>query len=316
MDDSKRNIHNHIESASPEEEKEQEKILSHMWQAFVRRRENADSDDLKRIKARIDAFIDDYERKRMLSGNRWNIWGKIAAVIIPMLLLGMAAMFFTGRESDKRELNMASIVTANRERATVILPDGTEVTMNSDSRLSYSPYFTNDSIRSVTLSGEAYFNVSKDASHPFVVSIENLKVRVLGTSFNVKGRQDDSEVKVALIDGSVELVSPDRHVVLKPKEVAAYNRANNTFEIKSSGCHLATGWLSHQKSYVNIPPDSLIRIIESNYEFVFPDVVKRSIDDAFTGTLPDDNLNEALLILSEVYDFDVSKAGVNLPDRN
>ena len=83
----------------------------------------------------------------------------------------------------------------------VVLSEGTEVFLNSDSRLAYPTIFKGKE-RVVSLEGEAYFKVTKDAKHPFIVKSGNLQVRVLGTEFNVRS-YSPTDVRVTLITGKV-----------------------------------------------------------------------------------------------------------------
>ncbi|CDA83986.1 FecR family protein [uncultured Bacteroides sp.] len=85
----------------------------------------------------------------------------------------------------------------------VILSDGTEVLLNSDSRLSYPTVFKGKE-RIVSLEGEAYFSVTKDAEHPFIVKSGSVQVRVLGTEFNVRSYSPE-DIRVTLIEGKVSV---------------------------------------------------------------------------------------------------------------
>ncbi len=289
-------------------EQELEKKLLYSWHRFVHEDDESQRDDIDRIKKRIDAFIDIYEKEHVHSASRWLIWGKVAAVLTPLLVIGIVAMLLVPLKPDLNEEQYLSVITAENERATVILPDGTDVVLNSDTRLSYNPGFTKDSIRSVSLVGEAYFNVAKDTVRPFVISLDDISVRVLGTSFNVRNFPYESNVEIALEEGKVELSTHGEHIILNPGNVAHYDADSNTFIVDERGCHLATGWLRHEKTYINISPDSLMRILEHNYEVTLSADAKSGINSSFTGTLPDDNLSETLSILSEVYKFDMSNS--------
>ena len=88
----------------------------------------------------------------------------------------------------------------------VVLSDGTEVLLNSDSRLSYPTVFKGKE-RVVSLEGEAYFNVTKNTEHPFIVKSGNVQVRVLGTEFNMCSYTPDN-VRVTLIEGKLPSVIP------------------------------------------------------------------------------------------------------------
>ena len=107
------------------------------------------------------------------------------------------------------------------ETRTVRLPDGSSVMLNHYSSLSYPEKFQSDK-REVELNGEAYFEVSKDPKHPFIVQTETIDVQVLGTHFNVDAYHDNLDVKTTLLSGSVAVSNKSKSVrmVLKPNEIA------------------------------------------------------------------------------------------------
>ena len=116
-------------------------------------------------------------------------------------------------------------VTTLAETRTILLPDGTSVTLNHYSSLSYPKQFKSDN-REVELSGEAYFEVSKSKKHPFIVQTETIDVQVLGTHFNVDAYQNNPDVKTTLLTGSVAVSNKSKsvRVILKPNEIAIYNK--------------------------------------------------------------------------------------------
>ena len=95
----------------------------------------------------------------------------------------------------------------------LVLADGTEVWLNADSRLVYPSHFI-EAERRVYLEGEAYFRVTKDSEHPFVITTNQMEARVLGTELNVSCREDGSNPHVALINGSVEVNTKGRQRAL------------------------------------------------------------------------------------------------------
>ena len=101
----------------------------------------------------------------------------------------------------------------------VMLSDGTRVWLNSDSELIYPSEFSGDE-REVTLSGEAYFEVTKKSGIPFIVKCENMSTKVYGTSFNVKAYGGDEFRKITLVEGSVGVVYENEEYILKPGQQA------------------------------------------------------------------------------------------------
>ena len=126
------------------------------------------------------------------------------------------------------------IVAKRGTKSKLILPDGTQVWLNSESKLTYGSSF-NDSIREVTLDGEAYFDVVKDKKHPFVVRTSALSIRVLGTAFNVKSYQQDPTIETTLVRGMIEVHKNNEpaasKIILHPNEKLVYNKPSATPEI-------------------------------------------------------------------------------------
>jgi ferric-dicitrate binding protein FerR (iron transport regulator) len=112
-------------------------------------------------------------------------------------------------------------------RTKLLLPDGTQVWLNSNSKLKYSNEF-NTVAREVGLEGEAYFDVVKDAKHPFIVHTSSLDIKVLGTSFTIKSYPQDETIETTLLRGLIEVSRKDNpntaRVILKPNEKLVFNK--------------------------------------------------------------------------------------------
>ena len=119
-------------------------------------------------------------------------------------------------------------------RTCMYLPDGTQVWLNSCSRLTYSQGFgIND--RNLKLEGEGYFEVSRNEQLPFIIHTQEVDVTVLGTQFNFKNYADDSEASVSLLSGKVKLsnhLRQEETVYLQPNEKVTLNKL--TGEMKTT----------------------------------------------------------------------------------
>lgn len=116
--------------------------------------------------------------------------------------------------------------TARGQTYQFTLPDGTKVWLNADSKLEFPSHFGNLKMRTVKLSGEAYFEVAKDKSHPFIVKTDRQEVEVLGTHFNINSYNDEGSVRTTLLEGSVRVAGYDGEtVVLKPDQQSVVSRA-------------------------------------------------------------------------------------------
>ena len=131
---------------------------------------------------------------------------------------------------------------------TLVLADGTKIWLNSQTTLRYPVKFTGNE-RTVYLEGEAYFEVSHDATRPFFVRMANeVNVEVLGTSFNVRSYKDEQEIETVLEQGSVKMWRDKDHITLVPGVKAAYNKNNGKFTTQHINTELYTAW--HKGLYV------------------------------------------------------------------
>ena len=122
----------------------------------------------------------------------------------------------------------------------ITLSDGTVVYLNSESELRYPVKFVGED-RRVYLSGEAYFDVTQDKAHPFIVDVKNSTVRVLGTSFDVRAYADENEVLTTLVQGSVRFSAGNKSVILKPGEQAVLDKSGRV-ENRKVDTYLYTAW--------------------------------------------------------------------------
>ncbi len=151
--------------------------------------------------------------------------GRVAAAAAAVFALGILFQHIMTRPEESL---MQRIVVPMGQRVNLQLADGTDVWLNSGSEFTYSTAFSK-SDRTVTLDGEGYFKVAKDAEHPFRVHTSKATVEVLGTEFDLKAYDDSPEFTASLLEGAVQLVAGDARTILKPNESATLH--NGTFVI-------------------------------------------------------------------------------------
>jgi hypothetical protein len=108
-----------------------------------------------------------------------------------------------------------TITTPRGGQYQVILPDGTKVWLNAASSLKFPTAFASNQ-RSVELIGEAYFEVTKNTAKPFMVKVDKMQVKVLGTHFNIMAYSDEAEIKTTLLEGAIQLNNGSKRNFLKP----------------------------------------------------------------------------------------------------
>ncbi|MGL5636134.1 MAG: FecR family protein [Bacteroidales bacterium] len=134
----------------------------------------------------------------------------------------------------------------------VTLPDGSKVILNNNSKISYPLLFSKKQ-RTVTISGEAYFEVEKDEKRPFIVKTNGLDVKVLGTKFNVKSYDNHQETIVSLREGAVQVVSDKDQttMVLAPGDQLALNRNNGDMSRSKVNVDWFISWTDGHLVYRN-----------------------------------------------------------------
>ncbi|WP_431212987.1 FecR family protein [Puia sp. P3] len=152
----------------------------------------------------------------------------IAASVIALCLLSWS--LYRNRfnsPSPAPSANHEEVLAKAGTRTRLVLPDGSQVWLNSSSKLKYTNDFNRGS-REVALEGEAFFDVTKDAKRPFIVHTSSLDVKVLGTSFTIKSYPQDPTIETTLLNGSIEVSRKDNpntaRVILKPNEKLVFNR--------------------------------------------------------------------------------------------
>ncbi|WP_153799917.1 FecR domain-containing protein [Foetidibacter luteolus] len=228
-------------------------------------------------------------------------WLRVAAAVFVVIMAGMAAYFYLG----KGDAGQPVLVQSFNRVINDTLPDGSVVTLNKNSSLAYNSKLTGDT-RSVTLQGEAFFNVTPDKSKPFVIAVNNVTVTVVGTSFNVKSNSSNTEVIVET--GIVEVAKQQKAVRLKPKEkVVVPNVAEELVKQKSTD-ELYNYYRTGMFTCDDTP---LPRVVEVLNEVFGSRVVidsERLKKERLNTTLPY-NLEEALKLIAETLKARIEKQG-------
>lgn len=152
----------------------------------------------------------------------------------------------------------------------VRLDDGSVVWLNSESSLIYPKQFVGGK-RIVKLSGEAYFEVERDEKKPFVVSVEGMEIKVLGTSFNVAAYKDEETVTTTLVSGSVEVITQHGMVQLTPGKQATVQEGNPNITITEVDLDLYSSWIKGVFKFDKMPLTAICTQLSRWYDvdFVF-----------------------------------------------
>ena len=173
-------------------------------------------------------------------------------------------LVYVNTETGKSVEAYNTIKTPNGGRYEITLPDGTLVTLNAASKIKFPIIFTGNE-RRLELEGEAYFEVAKDASKPFLVVSGKQTVQVLGTHFNVNSYQDEPLVRTTLLEGSV-LVQGATQVLLKPGEQARTKHSAESFQVAKVDVQTEMAWKNNLFFFENEPIKSCMRQVARWYD--------------------------------------------------
>jgi transmembrane sensor len=217
---------------------------------------------------------------------------RIAAVLV--LLLG-SSFFLKTFVFDKRSIEVATIAGETRD---VELPDGTHIWLNQNSALSYKKGDFNKKERSVTLSGEAFFEVAKNPEKPFIIQSSDTYTKVLGTSFNVRAYQGEETVEVSVSTGRVEFgLDKGDKVILTPGLKGTADTHAGTVQQAALSNENYLAWKNKKLLFNDLTIAEIIPALEHYFS------VRIDADDAvlschFTGNFNDPQLIEVLQVLS------------------
>ncbi len=186
-------------------------------------------------------------------------------------------------------------------RSKILLPDSSEVWLNSNSKISYTHGF-GDHERVISLFGEAFFSVSKNEKIPFVVNVNDMNIMVTGTQFNVSAYSPDALVETVLVSGEVHLnyknKGKDRSVVMKPSQKAVLNRESNTLTVEEIDTKAYDSWKDGKLVFDNLTLVQVVDILERWFNVTIVIKNNKLKSYRFTATLDNRSLDQILMYLS------------------
>lgn len=230
---------------------------------------------------------------------------RVAAVVA---LVMASAYFYNHRDVPTTTEEMQSVIVPPGQYAELHLSDGTQVWLNSGSRLTFPGQFAGDT-RRVVLDGEGYFKVHSSAQRPFIVETHRCDVRVLGTEFNVLAYQKDSVWETALLKGSVEILQKSNGaslMKLEPYTTASFSRNSLT-----KGTVYETDYFRWHEGLIcfnNISLRDMIDKLKLYYNVNFIINNRQILDAHYTGKFrKNDGIEHVMRVLSLNTKFTYTK---------
>ncbi|MBP1222959.1 FecR family protein [Flavobacterium sp. 1355] len=233
----------------------------------------------------LGKIVHELQTKKQSAKFRFNKALRIAAILIVALAVSFSVIKFT--LTPKEIIQIAH----KGEKKEVLLQDGSVVVLNSNSSITYPEKFGDT--RNIKLSGEAYFKVFRDIKRPFIVQTHDVKVRVLGTSFDINSYKHRS-TKVSVLTGKVEVSSASGNKVVIVKNQQADLKRNANFHISADDSSDGIAWASNTIILKNTTLSETAKIIENwyNVDITFEDQEIKKL--TISGKFKDEKLENVL----------------------
>lgn len=228
--------------------------------------------------------------------NSWVSYASVAAVAILFFILGISlqpAGVHPGKE--------LVVTVENGQKASIQLPDGSHVRLNSASELRYSPDF-GEKNRTVKLVGEAYFDVESDPDNPFVVlAHDDLQVKALGTRFNIKSYPNDQQVTGTLLEGRIEVSNELSTEILAPHDQVMYHIREKTFRrSRVDNAEEAIFWMTDQFVFDKERLEDIAKMLERTYNVTIAFSTPGIKEIQYSGKIKNNSMENVLSLITTV----------------
>ena len=281
-------------------EKLQNRDISPSWQ--FTQEENLRLKILLKILQRTE----DYEKSK---AERYiNIY-KLAASVIILIGLGISFFYYLENSQNVEQLKYTTVTTSDSQRKKITLSDGSEIKLNFGSSLSYPDKFS-ESDRVVVLKGEAFFEVEKDKSRPFIINSGRIKTQVLGTSFNIKAYPKE-DLDVTVVSGKVKVSTEDDSLILISKQQAQLKQNGEKLILNEVDTILYAGWKNGNIDFEMISVKEVFEKLSRWYHIEF-DIEKEILFDddcLIRANYKNESIESILKSLQNVIDFEYEVKG-------
>ena len=231
-------------------------MMRNVWDSLEGIRfSSRNSRDLQRLMDEVEAIS---KRRRILRMTA------SSCILVSLLAL----VFFAGWQASykfKSASKEITLITSEGSVGDYTLPDGSRVRLNSSSSLTYYNDFKGDT-RLVSLSGEGFFEVSKNARKPFIVKLNDIEIKVLGTSFDAMSYPEDAFDRVILKSGHVAVSNADdQKVEMVPGQMLVYDKYNGSMTTEDIDADSACRWYETYLEFDGETLENVIRNISDRY---------------------------------------------------
>ncbi len=263
-------------------------------------------DEIRKIRKKIAVL----KRNQYLKDFRFR---KIhyAATVIILIGLSISFGYFISKSFFLSDEKFTEIIVPKGERSKLVLPDGSKVQLNSDSKLKFNSFNTKE--RKVILEGEAYFEVIHNNSRPFIVEASGLRIEDLGTSFNISNYPNDQSVVTYLHSGEIRVdLDKKKEVFLKPSEVFSYNKVNKDYSVSTVNDQRIIDWTKNILTIKGETLEQLAKKLERQFDIQITFNDEELKERTYSGSIKDEDLDTVLEAIKYTSTFNYEREGQNV----
>ena len=243
-------------------------------------------------------------------------FSRIAAAAILFFLIGIAFQHIFSDKISTDFLNQYStVIVPEGQKSMIVLPDGSNVWLNSGSSLKYKNSF-NAKIREVEIAGEGFFEVKSDKSRMFRVHSGDISVEVYGTAFNVKNYGEEKQLEVTVENGNVGVVREGSLLaeLTRGKQVSV-RKADRDVIVSDANVEVVTAWKNNELIFDDSPFEEVIRYLERWYGVKITIEEKMKKNHNYTFKVKTESLTELLKLLKVITPLEYKIDGKNVTIR-
>lgn len=278
-------------------------LAAEVWEESAIESQIVTDSQREQYKKEARNLLDAIERRKKHS---WYRFGAIAASIAILISIAWSGFYFVSN-AFSRDMIYLEASTSYGEKKELLLPDGTQLILNSCSYIRYPKQFDNDE-RRIELEGEGYFDVAHDEKLPFIINTSRLAVRVLGTSFNVKSYETDEIVAVSVESGKVQVDVPEAVMRLTTNEQIYINTISEEYSKRKDNSQVAA-WVRGSLCFNSTPIRDVAKELERAYNCRITFDPNQNFDNLISGEHDNKDLESVLKSLEYTSNIKYKKNG-------
>lgn len=273
---------------------------------------DSETSESNRFLFQLDRKKEEAKSKHRLL-RRFQLYKATAIIAIALMIGSIGLLMLKTNKSGVEDIFYTESYVPKGEKSELILPDGTHLMINADTRVKVPSNFSKAN-RRLWIEGEVFFTVTSDSLNPFLLETPKINVEVLGTVFDLSCYADEELVKVALEEGKVMFSGTNNTlvdgVVLKPGETALYNKRTKAFLVKETGNPVyVTGWKEGVFRFKNMTFGELVKKLERQYNVEINVVDQELLDERFSGEVNSETVRSVMQNFALATPFNVSFKG-------